>query len=56
MNPVPFLPKTGLKASDIRDKIKYFAIDIAGMFAADRFYTFQEGDEIIGNFINTGDN
>ena len=56
MNPVPFLPKTGLKASDIRDKIKYFAIDIAGMFASDRFYTFQEGDEIIGNFINTGDN
>ena len=55
MNPVPFLPKTGLKASDIRDKIKYFAIDIAGMFSADRFYTFQEGDEIIGNFINTGD-
>jgi len=56
MNPVPFLPKTGLKASDIRDKIKYFAVDISGMFTADRFYTFQEGDEIIGNFINTGDN
>jgi len=56
MNPVPFLPKTGLKASDIRDKIKYFAVDIAGMFATDRFYTFQEGDQIIGNFINTGDN
>jgi hypothetical protein len=56
MNPVPFLPKTGLNASDIRDKIKYFAIDIAGMFAADRFYTFQEGDEIIGNFAYTNPN
>ena len=53
-NPVPFLPKTGLKASDIRDKIKYFAVDIAGMFTAERYYTFQPGDEIIGNFINTG--
>jgi len=33
-NPVPFLPKSALKASDIRDKIKYFAVDIAGMFTA----------------------
>ena len=49
-NPVPFLPKTGLKASDIRDKIKYFAVDLAGMFEAERYYTFQPGDEIIGNF------
>ena len=53
-NPVPFLPKSALKASDIRDKIKYFAVDIAGMFTAERYYTFQSGDEIIGNFINTG--
>ena len=49
-NPVPFLPKIGLKASDIRDKIKYFAVDLAGMFEAERYYTFQPGDEIIGNF------
>jgi len=53
-NPVPFLPKSGLIASDIRDKIKYFAVDISGMFAAERYYTFQPGDEIIGNFISTG--
>ena len=54
-NPVPFLPKLGLKASDIRDKIKYFAVDISGMFAAERYYTFQPGDEIVGNFIKTSD-
>ena len=54
--PVPFLPSQDYRASDIKDKIKYFAVDIAGMFEAERYYTFQVGDEIIGNFDNDIDN
>ena len=55
VTPTPFLPKGSLKASDIRDKIKYFAVDISGMMAAERFYTFQVGDQIIGNFDQSTD-
>jgi len=55
VTPTPFLPKISLKASDIRDKIKYFAVDISGMMAAERFYTFQVGDQIIGNFDQSTD-
>ena len=54
--PVPFIPSQNQKASDIKDKIKYFAVDISGMFEAERYYTFQVGDEIIGNFDNDTDN
>jgi hypothetical protein len=55
VTPTPFLPKASVKASDIRDKIKYFVVDISGMMAAERFYTFQVGDQIIGNFDQATD-